>query len=88
VILVLELAAKMGSLFEAKFRGDLLDKLAGEKELLRGADALFIEPMLGGTAPLTMKLALKLAVGHPAQAREVSGVVLCLWCQRVSFVFP
>jgi len=53
----------MGGLLETQIEGDFFDRLAGEKQLRGGGNALFVKPVLRRASEVHAKLALQLPRG-------------------------
>ena len=70
-----ELAAEVGDLLEAQFKGDLFDGPTGKQKPPGGDHPLSIQPIPGRTLEVTVKLALKLTRGNLDQPGEFPGVV-------------
>jgi len=70
-----ELAAEVGNLFEAQLKRDFFDRSTCEEKSPGGHNPLFIQPVLGRTLHVTVKLALELPRRHIKQPGQFSGVV-------------
>src|SRR5262245_55351307 len=62
-VILLKLAAKMGKLFEAQFRGHFFDGTGFNQKQTCSNDPLFIQPILRASTHFHTETAFKLALG-------------------------
>lgn len=77
----LEMAGKMGCLGVAEFEGNFLDGVQLTQEGLSADHALFIEPLLRGTAEDLLGVAFQLARGDATKCRHGGGAVFGIMSQ-------
>ena len=70
-----ELSAEVGDLLETQLKRDFFDGSACQEKPPRGHYPLFIEPVLGRTLHVAVKLALELPRRHVKQPGQFPGVI-------------